>query len=141
MRKKNRSPTVVGCGVFDIFPRSGFLTETFHFFNCGICQLSEGKCRHGVVGCGCGLAGIAALANGLHNGNLTKQRHVHIFGQAFHTFFAEQVVFVLGQFSRGEPGHILDQAEDWHVDFFVLIHVDALTCVVLTMMAPVMLSS
>ena len=56
------------------------------------------------------LTDITALADALHNGNLTSQRHVQLLRQTLAALLTEEVVFVLRQLSRCEPSHVLDQA-------------------------------
>ena len=68
---------------------------------------------------------VTILANALHDGNLSQQRHVHLFGKAFHPFFPEQVVSVLRQLGRSEPCHVFHQPKDGDIHFLVLVHVDA----------------
>ena len=75
---------------------------------------------------GDGLAAIAAFADALDDRDLSEQRDVQFLGQAFAAFFAEEVVFVLRQFGRGEPGHVLDEAEDGDVHLLAREHADSL---------------
>ena len=78
---------------------------------------------------GNGFAFVAALADALHNGNLSKQGHLHFFGQALHAFAAEEVVARLGKFGWREPCHVFDQAEYGHVHLVVTVHVNTLACI------------
>ena len=92
----------------------------------GFSQLAEGCAGDAVRIQGDGLAAIAAFADALDDRDLSEQRDVQFLGQAFATFFAEEVVFVLRQLGGGEPGHILDEAEDGDVHLLAREHADSL---------------
>ena len=90
-----------------------------------------GKLEEGTTGQGLGVeryggALVATLADALHDGNLSKQGYLQLLGQLFAALFAEEVVAVLGQFGRGEPGHVLHQTKDGHVDLLVGVHIHSL---------------
>ena len=89
-------------------------------------QIQEGLTHDRVYFHGSRLTGIATLTDALYDRYLSQQRTTHLFSEVLATVLAKDIVFVLGQFSRREPSHILHEAEDRHVDFVVALHVDTL---------------
>ena len=85
----------------------------------GLCEVNEGLACHGVDFQGSGLTSIAALTDTLYDGDLGQQGYTHLLCQILAAFFSEDVIAVLGQFCRSEPCHVLDEAEDRHVDLLV----------------------
>ena len=63
----------------------------------------------------------AAVRRGIER-KLTEQRHAEALGQRLAPAFAEHVVPT--PFAVGEPGHVLDHAQDRHLD--LVEHDDAL---------------
>ena len=45
--------------------------------------------------------------------------------QLFSTFFAEYIVFIIGQFSWRKVSHIFHQSQYWHIHLVVSIHINA----------------
>ena len=95
----------------------------------GLGQVDEGLPRSGVDVQRSRLTFVTVIADALHKGNLGQQRHTHLLSQLLTTVLAEDVIFIVGQFSRRKPCHVLHQSEDRYVDFVVGIHVDTLTCI------------
>ena len=81
----------------------------------GLGQVAEGKARYCVGVEGNGSSVVAAFADALNNGDLTKQWYSKFIGQALATLLSKQVVLVLREFSWGEPGHILYKAQNGNV--------------------------
>ena len=73
------------------------------------------------------LALVAILADALYQRYLCQQRTVHFLCEVLCAVFAEDVVLVVGQFGRREVRHILHQTKNWHIHFFVSVHIYALT--------------
>ena len=57
---------------------------------------------------------------------MSQQGHAQFVSQPFASLLAEDVVLVLRQFSRGEPSHVLHQAQDGDSHLFIPVHVHAL---------------
>ena len=53
---------------------------------------------------------IASIANTLYNRYFAQQPETSLFGQLFRPFPSENIIFMIGQFSRSKPGHIFHQA-------------------------------
>ena len=92
----------------------------------GLGEVDEGEAGGGVARKGGGGACVAIVADALNEGDLGEQGYLHLLGELLAAFLAEDVIAVLGQFGGGEPRHVLDEAEDGHVDLLVAIHVDSL---------------
>ena len=95
----------------------------------GLRKLTESLSRDGSAICGNGLACVTAFADALNEWNLAQQRQTKLFGQLLAAIAAENVVTVLREFSRCEPGHVLYEAENGYADFFVLVHVNTLASI------------
>nr|DAW15492.1 MAG TPA: hypothetical protein [Caudoviricetes sp.] len=63
-----------------------------------------------------GASAVARRADVGHKRNLRQQGHTGLFGQARAAVVAENIITFVGMGSRGEPRHILDNAENRHVD-------------------------
>ena len=48
------------------------------------------------------------------------------FGDGAVAVLAKNIIAVVGQFGGRKPRHILHDAEDWHIDFVIAEHIDAL---------------
>ena len=98
------------------------------FFN-RLGQVDEGQSCGSLAAKRCRFTTIATVADALNKRNLCQKGHVHLLCKFLTTFLAKDVVFVLRQFSRGEPCHVLNESEDGHVHLFVAIHIDTLASI------------
>ena len=72
---------------------------------------------------------LSPLSDALYNRYLPQQRYIHLFRQPLGSFFTENIVFILRQFGRCKPSHILYQTEDRHIHFVIGEHIDAFACI------------
>ena len=68
---------------------------------------------------------ITALADTLHDRNLSQQGYVHFLSQSLCAFFSKDIILVFRQFGRREPSHVLHQTENGHIHLIIGKHIDA----------------
>ena len=69
---------------------------------------------------------VTRLTDALHDGYLSQQGISLFCGEPLAPFFAEQVITVLRQLSRCEPGHVLHQSQDGYIHLVAGEHADSL---------------
>ena len=109
--------------------RRHFHISAVYLTDYGSSQLQERTPGHCILIQSNRSALITTLTDALYNRYLPQQRYIHLFRQPLGSFFTENIVFILRQFGRCKPSHILYQTEDRHIHFVIGEHIDAFACI------------